>query len=260
VETTRVAALRNFRDASGPEHRGYAALDGRRMRRGRLYRSDNATELGADDAARLRELGLGRAFDLRSATERRRVPSIYAAIAPGPDVTVFEDLTSFNEGELRTKLLTTLVASRDVSGLMHLYYRQLPGVFAKPLETIFAALADGAPVVVHCRGGKDRTGFAVAIVHLALGVSRADAMADYLLSAGLFEPGAEEDAMIDSIRRRTFVRLEPATLAPMMTVAPAYLETALAAIDERGGIEAYLATACGLDAARRTRLIEQLTA
>src|SRR3546814_13205778 len=48
---------------------------------------------------------------------------------------------------------------------------------------LLAALAEyDAPSLVHCVAGKDRTGFAVAIVHRLLGVHDDDLMHDYLLT------------------------------------------------------------------------------
>lgn len=39
------------------------------------------------------------------------------------------------------------------------------------------------PLVQHCRGGKDRTGFGVAVILLALGVSEEDIIYDYELTS-----------------------------------------------------------------------------
>src|SRR3546814_11379851 len=51
------------------------------------------------------------------------------------------------------------------------------------LRLYLAALVEyDAPSLVHCVAGKDRTGFAVAIVHRLLGVHEDDLMHDYLLT------------------------------------------------------------------------------
>lgn len=47
-------------------------------------------------------------------------------------------------------------------------------------------LADDTPLVFHCTAGKDRTGFAAALILLALGVPREVVMQDYLLTNGLY--------------------------------------------------------------------------
>ncbi len=59
----------NFRDAGGLETR-----DGRRMKPGILYRSDELSRLSDGDLERLGGLGLRSICDLRAPGERRRRP------------------------------------------------------------------------------------------------------------------------------------------------------------------------------------------
>jgi protein tyrosine/serine phosphatase len=69
---------------------------------------------------------------------------------------------------------------------MELFYAKLPleKSFQKALRQIVKVLADPnrCPTVLHCRGGKDRTGILVAIILQAAGISRKWILADYLLS------------------------------------------------------------------------------
>ena len=44
-----------------------------------------------------------------------------------------------------------------------------------------------APLVFHCTAGKDRTGFAAALILLSLGVQREAVMQDYLLTNALLK-------------------------------------------------------------------------
>jgi protein-tyrosine phosphatase len=69
------------------------------------------------------------------------------------------------------------------------------------------------PIYLHCTWGRDRTGVIVAVILRALGASHADILKEYLLSS--------------------------ATVGAY----PRSLEAVLAAIEEGGGIEAYLASA-----------------
>jgi predicted nucleotidyltransferase/protein-tyrosine phosphatase len=74
------------------------------------------------------------------------------------------------------------------SGLspMELLYAKLPleKSFQEALRQIVKVLADPTrcPAVLHCRGGKDRTGMLVAIILQAAGISEKEILADYLLS------------------------------------------------------------------------------
>ena len=57
--------------------------------------------------------------------------------------------------------------------------KQCQDVYREVLEI---HLAEEGAIVQHCRGGKDRTGYGVALIQLLLGVSEADVMHDYLLT------------------------------------------------------------------------------
>ena len=57
----------NFRDLGG-----YATVDGRHTRWGRVYRSDTLTALSSEDLEILRELGLRTVVDLRTKNETER--------------------------------------------------------------------------------------------------------------------------------------------------------------------------------------------
>ena len=67
--------------------------------------------------------------------------------------------------------------------LMIEIYRRLPQQMAPVLGRIGdRLLGGGAPLLIHCTAGKDRTGFAVAMLLHALGVSQEEIERDYLAS------------------------------------------------------------------------------
>ena len=88
--------------------------------------------------------------------------------------------------------------------------------FGQNFAAAIRAIADAPPggVVVHCQGGKDRTGLVVALMLSLAGVSREDVAADYALSEGnlverlaQWEGEAEDDA--ERERRRQIGRTPP---------------------------------------------------
>lgn len=92
------------------------------------------------------------------------------------------------------------------------------------------------PVVFHCTAGKDRTGYAAALLLGALGVAHDDIVQDYLLTNRLF-------------RRSPLVQARgPAHVMDVLwSVQPAFLDAAFATIEQEfGGLPSYLEGPIGL--------------
>ena len=97
-------------------------------------------------------------------------------------------------------------------------------------------LASDAPLVFHCTAGKDRTGFAAALILLALGVPRPVVMQDYLLTNELLR--------MDSAPA---YGIAPEIMQVLWRVQTEFLDAALHAVDaDHGGLEAYLRRELGL--------------
>jgi protein-tyrosine phosphatase len=99
--------------------------------------------------------------------------------------------------------------------------------FAELFEHLLSA---DSPLVFHCTAGKDRTGFAAALVLLALRVPREQVMADYLLSN-------------DELRQppQSASSLSKEALAVLQGVQAGFLDRALRSIDQdHGGVDRYL--------------------
>jgi protein-tyrosine phosphatase len=112
--------------------------------------------------------------------------------------------------------------------------------------------APDARFLVHCAAGKDRTGFAAAIILLALGVPREVVMRDYLLTARYFQPERELDRLRQKYQLEHMVA---EAILPMLEVHEDYLGIALQHIDENyGSVEEYLEQALGVGPAELAEL------
>ncbi len=231
----------NFRDLGGYPGRG-----GRPLRWRRLFRSDHLAALTEADKARLAALGLAQAFDFRGLQERAalgyQLPGLTQhSLAIEPTVVQrMQDLIASGQ---------SLTPPR-VAELMSDLYRALVNDQAPRFAELFEHLLQAdAPLVFHCTAGKDRTGFAAALVLLALGVPREVVLQDYLITNRVFRqpPGAQGV-------------LSPEVLAVLWQVQPGFLDAALQAVDsDHGGIERYLQQRLGLSpAALRTLAVRYL--
>ena len=234
-----LAGARNFRDLGG-----HVGADGRAVRFHRLFRSDHLGQLTPVDLSSL-DVALGgslRVLDLRGVRERASAPcGISAASVHSLPIepTVVQKLTTLLEAGQRPTLA-------DAAGLMQDTYRGFVRTSTARFAALFAHVLDegsDTPLVFHCTAGKDRTGFAAALLLLALGVSREAVLDDYLLT-----------------NERLGDKALPASVAPVIAqvlqrVQAHYLEAAFGAVhDDFGSLENYLVRGLGLDAVRRDRL------
>jgi protein-tyrosine phosphatase len=103
--------------------------------------------------------------------------------------------------------------------------------------------ADGAPLLVHCTAGKDRTGWATTILLLVAGVEVQAVRAEHLA----VNP-AVRDAFAPVLERYLATGAPPQMLAPMLEVRPEYLDAAFDQVEEAfGGFAGYLRAGLGLD-------------
>lgn len=253
----RFEALDNFRD-----YGDYGTAAGRRLARGRLFRSAHQARVSDADLERLGGLGISAIVDLRRPGERREQPS---RRPPGWAGEVIESAHD-DGGEaphitfLKTSDLTVDSARAFMAGV----YRQLP--FEPPHLDLFAryfralADADGA-VLIHCAAGKDRTGLLAALTHHLLGVHRDDMVADYLLTNAAVDLAARAPAIARQLEAYTGRPASHEAVVAFLGVEAAWLEAALDAIAERhGSVDAYLTQALGVDAALRDRIAGRLSA
>jgi len=240
-----LAGSPNFRDAGGYD----TGADGR-MRWGRLFRSGHLAHLTGADRERLAALGLDLVIDLRRADEREREPSWL----PGDVARFGADITPGSQASAIYADTTRLGGAQAMFDFMCAINREFVQSQTGTFREVFAALIDSGAerVLVHCSAGKDRTGFAVAMLQCALGVAAADIEADYLLSERYFLP----EEQLPNVRDKYVVdHLSDEGLLPMLRVEPAYLRAAYTAIDEAwGSREAYLRRGLGLADAERREL------
>jgi protein-tyrosine phosphatase len=184
----------NFRDLGG-----YPTVQGRRVRRGYLYRSDALHLLSKEDVTRLRdELGLRHIIDLRATHEldtEGRGPLSREPIR-------FHHIPLFEAGS-RARGYT------NGEGGLARRYAFLAELAMDPIARVLALLAKAeGPAVFHCAAGKDRTGVVAAIILAVLGVDDSTIVEDYALT----QRGLED--IIRRLAGSTSYRLVLETLPP----------------------------------------------
>lgn len=229
----------NFRDLGG-----YAGAGGRTLKWRHLFRADHLAALTPADQARLAALGIVRSADFRGASER----AAQAYALPGVTTHTLDIEPTLIQQALQLQRQGQEMTPAQAVRLMQDTYRSFVTENAPRFAQLFELLLDSdAPLVFHCTAGKDRTGFAAALVLLALGVPRAVVMQDYLLTNALYRPPSDwGDA-----------HSTPPALQVLWRVQEDFLEAALHGVEvEYGGIASYLERALRLNAAAQQRLAQ----
>lgn len=239
----------NFRDFGG-----YPTDDGRQVKWRTLYRSDRLSGLTPADYETLAEHGIRLVCDLRRHLELDRAPTRWLG-EPTPELwhaPLFDD-------SVKPSILQVMSLDGDarkdparVRELMIDIYRRMvtaPETLQR-LREIFARLAaaENYPVLIHCSGGKDRTGVTCALLLSLLGVSRDDVMADYLLTQQYYQGLADlRLGGTQVIDKGMFDGWAPEALVPIYSVEEAYLDTALEIVDrDFGTVSAFLEQKVGV--------------
>jgi protein-tyrosine phosphatase len=226
----------NFRDLGG-----YPTSDGRTVRWRQIFRSNHLGHLTDDDVSVVRELGVRSAFDFRGTEERT------AALCGMPDITVHSlPVEPTVVAALRAIVAAGTPLSTDHAvEVMRDSYRSYVQKNTRHFRSLFAhLLEDRAPLVIHCTAGKDRTGFACALILHTLGVPDDIISEDYLLTNRFYrrDPNHSSD-LPDEIKQ------------VLGSVQASFLAAAFEAIDaDYGDLESYLRDGLGLGNAERAHL------
>lgn len=208
----------NLRDLGGMR-----TGDGRTIRRGLVFRSDDPHRATEADIEALRALGISTVVDLRMDEEVGiRGSAVWEALQVVPvrcstltKLPVPEDLARYIDPEFIRVEYFSMLGSEEV---------------AHRLWGALAAAGD-RPRLIHCASGRDRTAIVAAFLLEALGVDREQVLDDYEASApGMVRLLAHLDehvpaaAAMSEGNRHSFVRTPRECMA-------AFLE----AVDERWG-------------------------
>jgi protein tyrosine/serine phosphatase len=229
---------------------GLPTQDAGLTRRASILRADSIRKLTDAGWEELLEFGISRIVDLRVHSELAEDPPREVAI----DVVHVSVLPEFHTedwveidavGDAQPDAVT------ETRAVYLEFLERFPRNFAAAVEAVATAPKGG--VVIHCVGGKDRTGLVSALVLRLVGVSIADVAADYALSEENLRPERSQwidEAPTEEERRRRERRSETPAAA-MVGV--------LEELDRRfGSVDGYL-LAAGATRETLQRIRDRLT-
>jgi len=183
---------------------GHQTEDGRETQFGRIVRADNIRRLSDDGWRALAEYGIRTIVDLRTEEELAADPPAETPVEVVHASFMVDDETMFAEAdEAAERAPDVAAATRDV----YLIFVERSRPLVADVFRAIVEAPDGG-VVVHCMGGKDRTGVTVAFLLRMAGVGLDEIAADYALSEERLRPrheqwfaAATDDAELERLKR-----------------------------------------------------------
>ena len=228
----------NFRDLGG-----YKTSDGKTVKWGKVYRSDNLHSLTDEDLKYMERLNLKSVVDFRSDEERNEEPDRLT-----PDMTPILLPIKFEPEGVTENLTRDLTfGNLDSSNLLRDFNIILVKEFTEEYREFFRHIVDngGEPFLLHCTAGKDRAGFGSAMILTVLGVPREKIIEDYLLTNAYVSDHVDRKLLETELK--TFFRADSDNLRKINFVEERYIQAAFDTIDSHwGGMDQYISEGLNL--------------
>ena len=265
-----IVADRSLNLESAPNARdlgGYRTSDGHTVKWGTVFRTDALSKSTDADLDRLSDLGIKVVCDFRGPSE---VTADGADKLPAGAEVV--SLPVFDASNDQNAKIRAAIVSNDRAQQEAVFGGGRPaqiltegGKFfvtdataRQQFGAMLERLADERqlPMVLHCTAGKDRTGWASAVVLTILGVPRDTVFEDYLATNTY--TAAQNESRIKSVGALLY---DPELLRPLIEARREYLQASFdAAVDEYGSFAKYISKGLGVDKATQAKIRANLLA
>lgn len=244
AERKVMVQLNNLRDLGG-----YLTENGQVTRYGLLFRSDDLFPLTSEDCQYLEAMTIKSIVDYRSLAERNSRPNKKVATAQeyicSPNARIAELASASMETDKeRIDQLLKIAKSPDAQTYFEKGRAGMAEEMARFVEAPLGIAAfkglltlvknpDNAPLIQHCRGGKDRTGYGTALILLLLGVPANTIFEDYMLTIEMNRERNHKRMM--EYQQYTDHPLVLKALADAMSTQESYLQASFDAMTRLSG-------------------------
>ena len=241
IEPTTIG-VENFRDIGGHK------ANGRRVKQAMVYRSAKLDGLTNEGKKLLDTIGIKTIIDFRDDKEVASSPTSYTNNGLA---TVRIPISSGDIKSFLPYLMSGKFKESDAQALMCSAYRSFVTGFSSQYAQFLEILLneESYPLLFHCTAGKDRTGYAAALLLLLLGVRWSDVLDSYLLTNSYLKDflGKLDTGFIPETARKAF--------GVLMVADEQYLDTAFNVIGkDHEGVCGYANTVLNFDKEKQEKL------
>ena len=227
------------------------------MKPGKLFRSAHFSQASEGDLEKLAALGIALVVDLRHKPERERQPNRWPK-TPAPTVLQYPDPKHSHNALAPHEIFIkeTLSTPQEARNYMQGSYEARPndaGFRAIFSDTLKFMAQSGAPILIHCAAGKDRTGTLAAVILSALGVPFETIMDDYMMTMDAVDIEAFLEPASKDMAQRYGRHIHVDALRPLFHVEPSYLNKSMSTIADPDG---YISSSLNITSDERQALHE----
>lgn len=226
--------ITNLRDIGG-----YRSAYGKQVVCGKIYRSGELYKMSPADQEEFAALKIKTIVDFRSQEEVKTRPDDQFCGVTYVTIDILADAADQNGS------LAAMMQSKETAheAMIDIYHHLVTCPSAQKGYHEFLSLLlqkSNTPLLFHCFAGKDRTGYAAALILRILGVSDADIFKDYLKTNEQRKQANE--LIIQNLQAtKQLSETQIAQLRPMLEVTSSDLEAAFTKIDDiYGDFNTYL--------------------
>tara|TARA_B110000902_G_scaffold266929_1_gene356948 strand:+ start:1186 stop:1932 length:747 start_codon:yes stop_codon:yes gene_type:complete len=236
----------NFRQLGG-----YQSRTGGKLKHNLLYRSGTLELLSEADVRRLEALKISTIIDFRQENEKNKASSL---------IPTHLKMRKLNLSISAGNLIEVFEKQDANYANIHMVniYRELALEHKEPYAAFLNELLKPSVggMLFHCRAGKDRTGFAAALLMMALEVPRDIIIKDYLLTEKYFIADIQTPIFLDMIPDSSGSNnISKEILMSLLSSREEYIQASFDTIDANFESEKdYLATFFGLDKKKQKAL------
>ena len=227
----------NFRDIGG-----FRVNETHQVAWGKIFRSGHLSKLNKKEYDYFSSLNIENIIDFRGKSMVKR----FRDKIPNPKSVNWIGLPIESKGlemrKLGKKILNDDLNDFDAEKILTKSYRGFIKYSKTEIKTVFQTIFNSEnATLIHCTAGKDRTGFFIALILMALGVPKETIIADFMASNSFRKQ--ENDKVLQNVKKFT----NPTPLFPLIRVQQSYLETAIEALESQfGTAENYLTQEIGI--------------
>jgi protein-tyrosine phosphatase len=230
---------------------GLKTKDGRAVRTGQLIRSGEIDEISEGSKQRLDDMGVSAIVDLRTTSEATAHPAQWPE-GQGPTRYNFPVMENENQmiEDMRASIKSGTATAKETDALFAGAFGYIATDYTDEYRDLFDVLLrqpDGEAVLYHCSGGKDRTGVATALVLTALGVTKEEIQADFMISNVLKDADTKAEEIAAEVNAAHGTNMSAAAVWPSLGVRESYLDEFYNSVEESyGSVDGYLREGLGL--------------